>query len=44
MLKKMRHDFENPNIYDYETKMKLLVEHYDLLITADKKRKDNRTG
>ena len=43
-LKKLRKDFECNHSYNPEAKMKILEDNYEMLIAADRKRKDNRTG
>ena len=43
-LKKMKMNYENPHLFGPKEKIKLLVDHYDILLEADKNRKENRTG
>ena len=43
-LKQMNKDFNNIKKFTFAIKMKLLEDNYDLLINADKFRKENRTG
>ena len=40
----MNKDFNNIKKFTFAIKMKLLVDNYELLINADKSRKENRTG
>ena len=40
----LRKEFENPISYPPDLKIKILEEKYDLLIKADKGRKENRNG
>ena len=43
-LKTLKRDYRNPQKYTPERKMQVLVENYDVLIKADKTRKENRAG
>lgn len=43
-MKQLRKDFESATLYPPQVKIQILEEKYDLLIKADKARKDNRSG